>query len=54
MRRLGTVVLAVAVLMAMAVPSALAAGGGKPFQEHFDDIFVEADQAAWELCGVEP
>ena len=55
MRRLGTVVLAMLLLMAMAAPTALAVGGGKPIaQERFDDRFVEdPDLFVLEVCGVE-
>ena len=55
MRRLGTMVLAVAVLMGVAVPSALAVGGGEPLvRVHVDDRFVEEpDQYTLDVCGVE-
>ena len=52
MRRLWTALVVVA-LVAMAVPTALAAG--RPLeQERFDDRFVEEpDEAVLDLCGVE-
>ena len=55
MRRLGLVVLAVAMFMPVAVPSVLAAGGGKPLvQEQFDTRFVEEpDLFVLAVCGVE-
>lgn len=55
MRRLGKTALVVVVLVAMAAPAALAAGGGTPLiQERFDDRFVEEpDLFVLEVCGVE-
>ena len=55
MRRIGMVGLAVAVLMAIAVPSVLAMEGGKPLvQEQFDTRFVEEpDLLVLAVCGVE-
>ncbi|MGH8942990.1 MAG: hypothetical protein ACRDWF_09270, partial [Acidimicrobiia bacterium] len=54
MRRLLTALVVVA-LVAMAVPTALAAGGGRPLvQERFDDRFVEEpEQFVLDVCGVE-
>ena len=54
MRRLWTALVVVA-LVASAVPTALAAGGGRPLiQERFDDRFVEdPDLFVLDVCGVE-
>jgi hypothetical protein len=53
MRRLWTALVVVA-LVATAVPTALAAGGGRPLeQERFDDRFVEdPDLFVLDVCGV--
>ena len=55
MRRFDRTALVVVVLMAMAAPAALAAGGGRPLvQERFDEEFVEEpDLFVLEVCGVE-
>ena len=55
MRRLSTAVMAVAVLMTMAVPSALATGGGTPLLQYgwHDEFVEEVDQTVLDLCGVE-
>ena len=54
MRRLWTALVVVA-LVATAVPTALAAGGGRPLvQERFDDRFVEDPELfVLDVCGVE-
>jgi len=54
MRRLWTALVVVA-LVATAVPTALAAGGGRPLeQERFDDRFVDdPDPFVLDECGVE-